>query len=104
MSAYKDALHLSSAEQGPRLQLAEEVLARGDAVVVLDGALALRPQSDEILCEVISSRSNAPVVQVEQARQLLRDSTLGDVASKRKCRWLVVEDYGTGTVEVWRES
>ena len=63
MSAYKDALHSSSAEQGPRLQLAAEVLAEGSAVVVLDGTIALRPDSDKILCEVTSSGSIAPQAQ-----------------------------------------
>ena len=104
MSAYKDALHLSSAEEGLRLKLAEELLTRGQAVVVLDGVLALHSQSDEVLCEVISSGSNTPEVQVERGRRLLRASTLGSALGRRKCRWLVVEDYGSGTVELWRES
>ena len=104
MSAYKHALHLSSAEQGPRLQLAAEVLAERRAVVVLDDALALRPDSDKILCEVISSGSVAHQAQVEAAKRLLQESTLGRMMDRERCQWLVVEDYGTGTVELWRES
>jgi hypothetical protein len=59
MSAYKHALHLSSTERGPKLQLATELLAEGKEVVVLDGTLALRPEADKILCEVISAGSVA---------------------------------------------
>jgi hypothetical protein len=104
MSAYKNALHLFSAEQGPRLQLAAEMLAEKRAVVVLDGALALRPDSGKILCEVISSGSIAPQTQAEEAKRLLRASTFGSFVDWDRCQWLVVEDYGTGTVELWRES
>ena len=104
MSAYKHALHLSSTERGPRLQLAAELLAEGRVVVVLDDALALRPDSDKILCEVISSGSAAHQTQVESAKRLLHASTLGSLVNSQRCRWLVVEDYGTGTVELWRES
>ena len=104
MSAYKHALHLSSTERGPRLQLAAELLAEGREVVVLDGVLALRPESDKILCEVISAGSVPPQTQVESAKRLLQASTLGGLVDSQRCRWLVVEDYGTGTIELWRES
>ena len=104
MSAYKDALHVSSAEQGPRLQLAAEMLAEGRAVVVLDGGLALRPDSGRILCEVISSGSVAPQAQVQTAKRLLQASTLGRLVDIKHCQWLLVEDYGTGSAELWRES
>jgi hypothetical protein len=104
MSAYKDALHLSSTELGPRLELASELLAGHRAVVLLDGLLALRPEGDEILCEVISSGSLTPQAQVQNAKQLLEASTLGGNVTRKKCRWLVVEGYGTGIAELWRES
>lgn len=104
MSAYKDALHLSSAEVGPRLQLASALLASRQSVVVLEGRLALRPELNEILCEVISFGNDAPEIQVQSAKRLLQKSTLGGTIPNRKCRWLVVEDYGMGTTELWRES
>ena len=104
MSAFKDALHLTSVEQGRRLQLAAELLADGRAVVVLDNTIALRPGADKILCEVISAGSVAPETQVENGKRLLQASTLGDLVDTRRCEWLVVEDYGMGTVELWRES
>jgi hypothetical protein len=86
------------------LQFAAEVLAEGREVVVLDDALALRPASDRILCEVISSGSAAHQTQVESAKQLLHAFTLGSFVDSQRCRWFVVEDYGTGTMELWRES
>ena len=104
MSAYKHALHLSSTERGPRLQLAGELLAEGREVVVLDDVLALRPESEKILCEVIAVGSVAHQAQVESAKRLLNASTLGSFVDSQRCRWLVVEDYGTGTMELWRES
>ena len=72
--------------------------------MVLDGALALRPDSDKILCEVISSGSIAPQTQAVRAKRLLQVSTFGGFVDRDRCQWLVVEDYGTGTVELWRES
>jgi hypothetical protein len=103
MSAYKDALHLTSADQGPRLALAAEILAEGSGVVVLDGVLALRYASDKIQCEVISSGATPPDIQVEAAKRLLQMATLRRVVDSDKCEWLLVDDYGTGTVELWRE-
>jgi hypothetical protein len=84
--------------------LAAEILAEGRAVVVLDGCLALRADSGRILCEVISSESVAPQVQVQTAKRLLQASTLGPLVDIKRCQWLLVEDYGTGTAELWRES
>ena len=67
MSAYKDALRLSSTERGARLTAAAELLAERKAVVVLDNTLALRPDAHRILCEVIASDGIAPEEQVEMA-------------------------------------
>ena len=86
MSVYKDALHVSSSEIGPRLQLASELLAGRGAVVVLDGLLALRPARDEILCEVISSGSLTPQAQVQNAKRLLEASSLGAREVSLGCR------------------
>jgi hypothetical protein len=105
MSAYRDAFHISSAEQGARLRLAAQILAEGAVVVVLDHALALRPVSEQtILCEVISAGSTAPQNQVEKAKHLLEVSTLSGFVDTGRCKWLVVKDYGEGTLELWRES
>ena len=104
MSAYKDSLRLSSTECGARLAAAAELLAERKAVVVLDNTLALRPDADRILCEVIASDGIPPEEQVEAAKRLLQASTLGSMINQERHQWIVVHDYGTGTVELWRES
>ena len=104
MSAYKDALTISSAEVGSRLQLACDLLTSGEAVVLLDGRLALRPERGFINCEVISSGSDAPDIQVREAKYLFRQSTLAGSISITSFRWLLVEDCGMGIVALWHES
>jgi hypothetical protein len=105
MSAYKAALHIKSDESGGRLVLAQELLATGQGVVVLDGVVALRPSGSELLCEVIADGSETDFGSVvASARELLATSTLGRSATQRNLQWLVVDDYGTGTQELWRAS
>ena len=105
MSAYKDALHIQSDESGGRLALAQDLLAAGQGVVVLDGILALRPSGGELLCEVIANGSESDFAsRIARAQGLLARSTLGLPAPSRKLQWLVVDDYGTGTQELWRAS
>jgi hypothetical protein len=105
--AYKDALHIELEEVGSRLSLASELLADRRAVVLLGDRLALRSLPDHVLCEVITqipeaSRSpQAHKAEVESARRMLEASTLGSALKGRKLQWLVVEDYGTGTTELW---
>lgn len=54
MSAYKNDLHIRANESGHRAQLATALLTSGRGVVVIEDALALRPNKGELLCEVIS--------------------------------------------------
>ena len=101
MSAYKDALHISSKESGSRLALARDLLSSGQGVVVLDGFLALRPTPEGLLAEVISYGSSPePVALVDAARVLLEQATL--VLPAQPYATLIVNDYGPGTMEVWR--
>ena len=104
MSAYEDALRLSSAERGSRVAAAAEMLAERKAGVVVDGTLALRADADTILREVIWSEGAEPEERVEAAKHLQRASTVGGVMNLERCQWIVVRDDGSGTVEVWRES
>ena len=105
MSAYKDALHIKSDESGGRLALAQELLATGQGVVVLAGEVALRPSGRELLCEVIADGSETDFAsEVASARELLARSTLGLSVATRNLQWFVVDDYGTGTQELWRAS
>ena len=104
MNAYKHALHISENESGQRLELAKDLLLNGKGVVVIDDLLALRPLSGQIMCEVISQSSAPPQAQILNAKKLLLESSIGDSLQGKKLQWLVVEDYGTGTIEVWCES
>ena len=101
MSAYKDALHITSNESGRRLALAHDLLGSGQGVVVLDGVIALRPTPEGLLAEVISdSSSRDRATLIDAARSLLAQSTL--VLPAQPYAILVVDDYGTGTLEIWR--
>jgi hypothetical protein len=110
MSAYSDALHIQPDESGSRLQLALEVLSSGKAVVLLGQRLALRPMPGRILCEVITqlpTHNRQPAAhrsEVESAKRMLSASTIARVVRSKKLEWLVVDDYGTGTVELWHAN
>jgi len=107
MSAYKDALTIDTGASHQRLALAADLLARGTGVVVLEGTLALRPAGHELLCEVIdpmpSARrcANEYEVLVENARRFLEASKLGALLPNQPRRWLVVDDFGMGGMELW---
>lgn len=105
MSAYKDALHITVEQVGSRLALAQELLATGEGVVVLNSVLALRPSGPEFLAEVIATQSGRDFAeQVEAAKSLLAQSTLAASVNNHKLSWLVVDDYGMGTAELWHPS
>lgn len=107
MSAYKDALAIESGASEQRLALAAEILASGAGVVLLEDIVALRPSRYELLCEVIDTMptahrcANEYEVLVENARRALEASKLAALLPDLPRSWLVVEDYGTGTVELW---
>ena len=106
MSAYRNALHIKSDVSGDRLTLAKELLSTGQGVVVIDGALALRANGNEILCEVISGGQGADLSsEVADAKNLLLRSTISLLTTPGlDLQWNLVEDYGTGTQELWRAS
>ena len=107
MSAYKDALHITPKEAGSRLSLATELLSGCKAVVLVADRLALRPMPDRILCEVITQvpeaarDPSAHQSEVESAKRMLQASTIGSLLEGQRLEWLVVDDYGTGTTELW---
>ena len=107
MSAYKNDLHIRANESRRRAQLAAELVSTGRGVVVIEETLALRPNNGELLCEVISYRSlevaSCKAV-VEDAKALLASSSVVAATSSKKLSWLVVDDYGTGTLELWHAS
>jgi hypothetical protein len=110
MSAYRDALQIEMDASQARIDLAESLLRRCEGTVVLAQRIALRPEPHRILCEVIeeshSSRRSPEEYEslIAAAQEFLMDSPLGHSIAKRKLEWVVVTDYGTGTVELWNAS
>ena len=107
MSAYKDFLHIEIDSSKGRIDLAMQLLRRSEGTVVLAKQIALRPEPDRILCEVIEGphdprRSPEEYASlVETAGEYLKASPLGDAIAKRTLEWVVVSDQGTRTVELW---
>jgi len=89
------------------LELAAEMLVTGAGVVIFEETVALRPTPTCLFCEVIdpapASRrcENEYEVLVENAQRLLDSSRLGKRLPDFPRKWLVVESYGTGAVELW---
>lgn len=107
MTAYRHAFFIDANSSDERLELAAEILATGAGVVMFDKTVALRPTPACLLCEVVdpapTSRrcENEYEVLVENAQRMLDSSRLGKRLPDIPRKWLVVEDYGTGTVELW---
>jgi hypothetical protein len=110
MPAYRDALVIDADSPAERLSLAAQLLRDREGVVLLDGVIALRPTRRELICEVVDLEPSAHrcafeyEVLVENARRALEASRLHDLLPELPRAWLVVEDTGAGTVEVWRPS
>jgi hypothetical protein len=107
MSAYENAVTVDPDSSEDRVTLAADLLQSGRGEVLVDGMLALRPMRAEILCEVIDPDagvhrcSEEYKVLVENAGRALAASRLGKRLPSKPLRWLVVEDHGTGTTELW---
>jgi hypothetical protein len=77
-------------------------------VVLLDGFLALRLLGHELLCEVVDPMPSTHrcameyEVLVENARRALEASRLHPLLPDVPRIWVVVDDCGTGTQELWR--
>ena len=108
MSAYQNALAIEPGAAGQRLALAAEILASGAGIVLLEGVVALRCVGRALFCEVVDPMPSARrcaleyEVLVENARRTLEASKLDAFLPALPRTWLVVADYGTGTVELWR--
>jgi len=109
MSAYSYAVDVDAAASDQRLALAAEILSSKTGVVLFENILALRSTRTHLLCEVIDPTPSARrcateyEVLVENARRAFEASRLRKRLLDRPCRWVVVEETGTGTVEVWHE-
>jgi hypothetical protein len=106
-SGYERALLLDDASSGQRLAMAAELLESCRGIVMLDGAIALRPGPAEIRCEVIDPDPSAHrcaeefKVLVENAGRRLAGSELATRLPLRPMRWLVVEVGNSGIVDLW---
>jgi hypothetical protein len=107
MSAYREALAIDSDSSEERLALAVEILASATGVVMLEKTVALRRARTHLLCEVVDPMPSARRcenefdVLIENAQRMLESSRLGERLPDLPRRWLVVEDRGTATVELW---
>jgi hypothetical protein len=107
MSDYEDALVVDEGSSEQRLSRAAQALERCDRIVMLRRVVALRPTAAEVLCEVIDPMPTAHrcseefKVLVENAARDLARSRLASRLPARPLRWLVVDDHGDGTVQLW---
>lgn len=110
MSAYRDALYLALDSPRDRIAVAVGVLRESKATVLVEGWVALRPANPgEITVEIVDSGSEsndadhyAPLI--AEARDLLAEPALECLVAGARLEWIVVEDYGTGTVQVWPQT
>lgn len=92
-----------------QLALAADALVSGESAVVLEGIATLTPGPDAIECSITEPIRGASrceeeyKVLVENAARALRASPLGARLPARPLRWAIVDDDGTGVVELWRE-
>jgi len=108
MSVYLDALSVDAHSSDERLELATEILASGTGVVVFAERIALRTTPTCLVCEVIDSEPashrcvNEYEVMVENAQKTLESESIRKCLPAIPRSWRVVEDDGTGLVELWR--
>ena len=107
MNAYQNALAIATDTSGSRLDLARELLRTGEEVVLLEHTLALRSDGQRIICEVITrlpdGAQNAEAFEAEiaAARAVLEASTIRGAVKAREHEWIVVDDDGMGTWQLW---
>ena len=109
MHAYEDALQLSLDSSAQRVALARSFLTSCSGVIFLEEQLALRPQADRIICEVVDPYHGEHGSDeryrrlVENAQSLLDASQLSGAVAGKKLEWCVVDDYGMGTALLWQD-
>ena len=74
---------------------------------MLENRLALRRMKEYVLCEVITQlqphehQEEKLAEEINQAKDLLKNSTIQNLVKEYKLKWLVIEDYGSGSVQIW---
>ena len=103
-----DTLVIDESSSEQRLQLAAELLESCSGVVVLDGVVTLWPRPTDTECAVavtvhsIARCEEEYKVLVENAARTFQASKLAPRMPDRPLRWVVIDDYGRGSVELWR--
>ena len=107
MTAYRDAFGLFCDSSGDRVSTAASLLREAKATVLVEDWVALRPiDSDALTVEVIDRTETSDDAAryerlIVQAKGLLADSLFACLVDGMRLDWLVVQDYGTGTIQVW---
>jgi hypothetical protein len=102
-----DRLVVDDSSSDECLTLAEELLDNCSGVVTLEGVATFSPNADVIECTVTERNPNMARCEeeyralVENAARALQSSKLGRRLPDRPLRWSVVDDVGTGTIELW---
>ena len=105
-----DTLVIDNSSSDQQLALAQELLESCRGPVALEGVATLWPSPAHIECAVADPAPGAArceeeyKVLVENAARALRSSKLGARLPDRPLRWLVVDDGGVGSVELWRAT
>ena len=107
MDAYQHALKIAADVDGRRLDLARDLLATGNGVVLLEHCVALRSEGYRIVCEVLTrlptgARDNEGFeAEIATARRALEASTIYAAVDGCELEWIVVENDGMGTARLW---
>ena len=107
MDVYEHTLAIATDTSGARLELARELLSAGKETVFLEKTIFLSARGDRILCEVFTrlpdhARNAAGFnAEIAAARALLESSTIADAVKARPQEWIVIEDAGMGTEQLW---
>jgi hypothetical protein len=107
MRAYSDALHIEPGADEKRIALARDLVTKCLGVVLISDVLALRAEPSGILCEVIDPHHGAHGSKaryealIANAKAALEASPLASAVASERLQWLVVDDYGMGTRQLW---
>jgi hypothetical protein len=107
MRAYSNALHIEPGADEKRIALARDIVAKRLGVVLISDVLAIRAEPSGVLCEVIDPYHGAHGTPkryealIANAEATLEASPLAETVAREQLKWLVVDDYGMGTRQLW---
>jgi len=107
MSAFKHALKLREDDSESRLALALSLLQDGDSPVLFEDEIALWREEDRVVAAVIDPYSDGPD-SADRYRELIKSaqkrfdhSSLRQFLPATHFDWIVLNDYGMGTIKLW---